>query len=415
VSLRRSIPAGLIDTGATALASFMVQAYAVRTFEADLLGTYALFFSAYLLANLTPQFLVLYPLEIGSLRLPRPDRLGLLHQSGKLAAATPVSAFVGVVLAALFVTGEATGSQVLQLAVTSGLVAITAPFYENLKRMLHLSERSGVAAATAVTQLVVSVIGIGLAVVINLEPGVVPFGVLAVSQAGGIWFGLAAVRRRPVARIELGVSTVQLMRSGRWLLVAGLVPAGAAFAGAALVSHLAGSEQLGFAQAAHVAARPVLVLAAGLAAVLGFRMMEAGAVRSAASGLRFWKVYATVLGVGSLVYLVVVGIDWAGNPLAALLPRAYEVQWLVAVTIGANLIASLIRPARDELIGAGREMRVAQIDAGAAVGVVVVAALAGTLEAFAIPLGVLAFAVVQVSSYLPSRKSLYAGIGAKTP
>ncbi|MBT8165764.1 MAG: hypothetical protein KJO97_09470 [Acidimicrobiia bacterium] len=409
MSLRRSIPAGLVDTGATALASFLVQAYAVRVFEADLLGAYALFFSAYLLANLTPQFLVLYPLEIWSLRLSRPDRLGLLYRSGKLAAAAPVTAGAGVLLAALFVTGETTGPQVLRLALTSGLVAVTAPFYEHLKRMMHLSERSSWAAATAVAQLVLSATGIGLAVAADLEPVVVPFGVLAVSQAGAIWFGLAAIRRRPVARVDLATPTVELMRSGRWLLVAGLGPAGAVFAGAALVSHLAGSDQLGYAQAAHVAARPVLVLAAGLAAVLGFRMMEAGAIRSATAGIRFWKVYAMVLGVGSSIYLLVVAVDWVGNPLAALLPRAYEVQWLVAVTIAANLLASLIRPARDELIGAGRELRVAQIDVSAAGGVVVVAALAGSLEAFAIPLGVLAFAAIQIGSYIPARKRLYAG------
>ena len=38
-------------------------------------------------------------------------------------------------------------------------------------------------------------------------------------------------------------------------------------------------------------------------------------------------------------------IDWFGNPLAALLPRAYEIVGLVLVTIAANLALSVVQRA----------------------------------------------------------------------
>ncbi len=414
MNLRTAIPAGLIDIGTTALSSFLVQAYAVRTFDADVLGVYALFFSAYLLASLTPQFLFLYPLEISSLQFPRPQRISLLSRSIQLVGAAPIVAAVMATITFLLARGEVDTSIILRLALTSAAVSVTAPFYDHLKRMMHLSEQSGLAALTALLQLLLVVASVAGMAWVGVDPALIPLGSLAMAQGVAAAIGIGVIQYQQVAAVDLHLSWLQLIRSGRWLLIAGLVPAGATFVAAATVSRLAGVDKLGFAQAAHVAARPVLILATGLAAVLGFRMMEAGAARSRERGSRFWRLYSLVVAGGAIVYAALVGFDWVGNPLAAILPRAYEVGGLVAVTIVANVVAALIKPPRDELIGARFEPRVASIDSTAALAIVIIALLAEPLQAFAIPLGVLGFSLIQVAAYLPARRALYGG-GLSSP
>jgi O-antigen/teichoic acid export membrane protein len=266
-----------------------------------------------------------------------------------------------------------------------------------------------VAALTAVLQLLFVLGSVVIMAVAGVDPPIIPLGSLALGQAAAGIAGLRLVHYRRVAPVDLQLSWLKLIRSGRWLLIAGLVPAGATFVGAALVSRLAGVDELGFAQAAHVAARPVLILATGLAAVLGFRLMEAGAARSRERGSRFWRLYSLLVAGGAVAYAALVGFDWVGNPLAAILPRAYEVGGLVVVTIVANLVAALIKPPRDELIGARFEPRVASIDSTAALAIVAMALLAGPLQAFAVPLGILASSLIQVAAYLPARRALYDG------
>ena len=53
--LRVAIPAGVADTAATALGTFIIQVYVVRTFEAGDLGVYSLFLTAGILAGFAPQ------------------------------------------------------------------------------------------------------------------------------------------------------------------------------------------------------------------------------------------------------------------------------------------------------------------------------------------------------------------------
>jgi len=411
MKLRFAIPAGLVDTGATALASFGVQVYAVRTFDTEVLGVYALFFSAYLLASLIPQFLFLYPLEIDSLQLARSDRLGLIRRSRWIFMVTPFFAGAAAVMAWQLTSADVDGSVVAGLGVTSATLAVVAPFYEHLKRMMHISERSMHAASTGAAQLALVMVVLTSMILVDADPVLIPFTALAASQVGAALLGLGLVWRRLVP-VRLGVTIGGLVRSGRWLLVSGVVPAAATFVAAALVSHLASAEDLGLAQAAHVAARPVLVVATGLAAVLGFRMMEAGATGDRQSGTRYWQVYASILLVGGIAYAAVAAFDWAGNPIAVIIPRAYEVAGLAAAAIGANLVLSLMKPPRDELIGARLEPWVAAIDSMGASTVVVVALFAGVLNSFAIPLGILAAAVVHSIAYVSTRRALYRRFGA---
>ncbi len=402
--LRLSIPAGLLDTAAASLGTFIVQAYAVRTLDLESLGAYAVFFSAYLFASQATQFLFLYPLEIAVLKLPRSERFELLRHSVRLAAPAPVMAGIGVV-AAILLAGSSGDSLRLGFVVTVGAAAITSPMYEHFKRMLHLSDRSWQAAGVAQSQLLTLVVILGVMLAANVPPAWVPFGALAGSHGVALGAGFARVRFGEMPAIR--TSFPDLLRSGRWLLVSGLMPPLATLIAAGVITRLAGATELGLAQAAHVASRPILILATGLSAVLGYRLMESGSTRRRSEGNRYWRLYSALVVLGGGAYTLVVGFDWPGNPMAALLPRAYEVGGLVLVTLAANFVSALLRPVRNELIGARWEARVAVVDTSAAAAVVTIAALAGSLKAFAVPLGVLAGALVHIAGYIPARRAMY--------
>ncbi|NNC43353.1 MAG: hypothetical protein HKN74_02630 [Acidimicrobiia bacterium] len=403
--LRLALPAGLLDTGAASLATFIVQAYAVRTLDLETLGVYAVFFSAYLFASQATQFLFLYPLEIAVLKLPRSTRFELLRRSIRLATPAPILGGLGV-LAAILLSGSSATSLRLGFAITVGAAAITSPVYEHFKRMLHLSDRSWQAAGVAQSQLLALVVVVAVMVVSGVPPAWVPFGALAASHGVALGAGFATIRFGEMP--PLRTSFMDLLRSGRWLLVSGLMPPLATLIAAGVITRLAGATELGLAQAAHVASRPILILATGLSAVLGYRLMESGSTRRRSDGNRYWRLYAALILLGGGAYMLVVGVDWPGNPMAALLPRAYEVGGLVLVTLAANFVSALLRPVRNELIGAHWEARVALVDTSAAAALIAVAAFAGYLGAFAVPLGVLAGALVHAAGYLPARITMYA-------
>ena len=285
---------------------------------------------------------------------------------------------------------------------------MTTPVYSHLRNLLHLSHRSWLAARVAAAQLALVVVLLVLFLAIEVPPEWIPFAVLALSQAGAVAFGVVTLGWELVAGQPVNRTVRTLVHSGRWLMTSGLVPAAAALIAATLVSRLAGVEDLGHAQAAAVAARPVLVLGAGLRAVLGVRSMEAGRSADRRAANRYWRLYAMAIGVGAAAYAVLAGVDWALNPVAALLPRAYAVDGLVLAVLGANVLASMPKPVRAEFIGGGREKRVALFDSIGAAAIVAVAGLASLLGAFAIPGGVAVGATVALSVYTLSRRRQFA-------
>ena len=63
--LARALPAGFIDAGAAAFASFVVGIFAAARFSGDRLGIYALFFAAFLFAVVAPHKLIFLPAYSG--------------------------------------------------------------------------------------------------------------------------------------------------------------------------------------------------------------------------------------------------------------------------------------------------------------------------------------------------------------
>src|SRR5262245_16044892 len=82
--LRHALPAGVVDAGCNSLATLVMGVYAARALAGPGLGTYALFFSAYVLAVVVPMQFVLVPAEIAALRLPGRERLAVLRQAGRI-------------------------------------------------------------------------------------------------------------------------------------------------------------------------------------------------------------------------------------------------------------------------------------------------------------------------------------------
>ena len=71
---------------------------------------------------------------------------------------------------------------------------------------------------------------------------------------------------------------------------------------------------------------------------------------SRASHLRF---HAIVV-LAAVAYALVAGWNWPGNPMATLLPNAFEVSWLVPATIAAHVMMGGLGLLVQELMAAAQ-------------------------------------------------------------
>lgn len=377
-----------------ALATFSVGIYAARYFTPEDLGIYALFFAAFLVAAIVPFKLAFLPSEVQLLEIPQPDRLGGFRLT--MPAGLPVALGSGLItLMAVIPAWGTSGGLLWPLAITAFVTSVLSPIQDHIRRVMHLAGRSWLAALTSTVQLSIVVTTITFGLATGLDDAWVPFGGLAAANTISIMVGLALARRHAHPVPGTAYPLQRLARSGKWLTGIGLMPAGAAFAAAAIVALLAGDRFLGFAEAARVAARPLLVFMTGLSAVLNPPSMEAGRDRNHREGIRLARLAdQLVIGVGILV-LAWLGINWIGNPMAALVEGAYEIGGLVALTIVANIAWGALFSQEAQLIGGSREVDLFRVHAVGAVVQVIVAFSAPITEAYALPLSIGAFAIVR--------------------
>jgi O-antigen/teichoic acid export membrane protein len=388
-SVRRALPAGLIDSGLTSLGTFAISLFAARALEPVALGAYALFFPATMTLGIVPTQLILLPAEVSALGLRGSDRLRLFQQSFRLVAPFSLSA-LAVVLVALVVPREVPSALVLPLALTAFPASLFSPLQDHVRRTLHLAGHSWAAAAVSAIQLAAALtLLIGLSL-LGVPPVWIPFGSLAAANALSTLTGVIIARRWAGGRYPESLQRRELAGSGRWLLVGSLVPSVSGFTASALIAHLAGAAALGYAEAARVVARPLEVFAFGLGFVLNPRSMEAAREQNEAAARRISRSYtALVLGL-AVLYGGVVALPWAGNVFARLLPTAYVVGGLVAVTILSAAVSGLTVPFRAELVGGRKEVALARISMLSAAVQVLVGGAAGVLGAFAKPLSLVA-------------------------
>lgn len=408
MKLRRSLPAGLFDAACSSLATFIVGLYATRSFPPVLLGAYALFFTAFVLAAVVPTQLLFTPAEIRGLAGAGRQRLRLLDQSLRLGVLPSLLPSLLAAAAALAGTEGVAIRTLLPLAVTAALVSFVSPIQDHVRRTLHLAGLSWRAAGVSIVQVACTGLALGLLVVSGVPLTWVPFGALTIANILSLAWGLTvSIERRRLPPIE-PLTMRELLRTGRWLLIGGVTPAGSAFVSGLLVTELAGAVAMGHVEAARLVGQPLLVLATGLSAVTAPPLMEAGKSGDQHAGRRIGRGFEAIMLVCGVAYLAVVGPRWALNPLPLVVPVAYQVTGLAALTVVANTIMAMGSAYRFELLGGGRERTLIGLEGSAGGLQCLTAATAGLIGAYAGPLGVLVQAAARWLLFQRARARLYA-------
>jgi hypothetical protein len=395
MSVRRAVPGGLIDAGLASLASFCATSYATRLLAPADLGTYALFFSAFLMAAVVSTQLLFWPAEISALRYEGSRRLRLLEQSLRLGFLPVVGAAIVGVLAAVAGSAGAPSEVVLPLALTSGACVLVSPVQDHTRRLLHSAGHSWHAATMSATLLGALLACILVLHLLHIGPAWVPFGSLALANATSLAIGLLLVvgKRRslePLERLRLG----ELVRLGRWLVLIGLTPTTASFIAGVLVTHFASASALGYVQAAGLLSQPMYVLTVGLSAVLGPRLMQAGAERREELARRVSRPFWIGLVVAASLYLLGAGFPWRLNPLPQLVPNAYIVGGLMPLMVIAQSLQGMLQPFRMQLTGARWVRTLLRLELSSSALLCLGSGTAAITGAFALPLGSIAWGVV---------------------
>lgn len=406
--LRRAVPAGLLDASTASLASFAVTVQAARSFAPAELGTYALFYTAFIMAAVVPTHLLFSPAEISSIAYPEPRRLRLLDQSLRRGLLLALGTAMIGILAAVVGTAGAPGRVVIPLALTSVACTAVSPVQDHVRRMLHFAGHSWKAAAVSTTQLAAALCSLLVFSQLHVPVAWVPFGALLSANVVSLTVGLrlsAASRRSFPALDRLAV--VDLLRSGRWLLLVGLTPAAARFIAGVLVTHLASAATFGYVEAARVVSQPVYVLQMGLAAVFTPGLLKAGSERAADLASQVSRPFKAVLAAGAFLYLLAVSFTWPFNPLPRVLPSAYVVGWVIPLTILALMLQGILHPARSELMGAGQAPRLLRLEIVSSSLLCLVAATAPLTGVLAVPIGGVIQGTVSLWLFERARSQIY--------
>jgi O-antigen/teichoic acid export membrane protein len=404
----RDLPAGLFDAGFASLATFLTGLAAVNLLGGVDLGVYAVFFAAYFAATVVPQTLVYTPSESIDVGRPLDERLDDVISSLKVGIAPTLAASVVILVAAVSVAGDTNREVTTALAVTAVTALFVSPAQDHVRRLLHIARRSWSAASLSGVQLVMVAVSLAAMIALEVPAAWIPFGALTVANTTTLGLGLLVTRSGHQNVPGDGMSFKNLARSGRWLLATAFVPKATLFVGSVVIVRLAGPEAMGFTEAARVAAQPILVVAAGLSAVLGPRGMSAAISRNLAQARHHHRIYVSLIVGTGIAYLAVAGHAWAGNPMMRLIPAAYVVEGLVAVTIVANIILGSMRQYRNELMGGRKEVQLARISLLTSPLLLLGAASAAVTGAFAQPIGLIMEGSVRNGNYHSARKRMYA-------
>ena len=406
------VSAGLVDSTAASVASFLTGLLAIWTLSPNELGVYAVFMSAFLMTTYIPRQFVFIPVEMASLAMTRHQRGSVLRRSVRVGAGVSLLAALATGLAWPVSLSMAEPEFLAPMTATAMMATLLSPIQDHVRRLLHLAGRSWRAGLVSVTQLVVVTVQIGLVAgptrVFEIDSAWLPFG--ALTFANLISLALGAVMSRSDAEVTGAgdLTLAALSRPGRWLVLSALSSKGSVFAASALIGLVAGTEALGHAEAARVVAQPLMVLGVGLQDVMSPRLMEAGARRDLGESLKaeqaFFRLFL-LLGGG---YLLVASTDWIGNPMSYLVPTAYEVPGLVAVSIVATVLVSSVYPHRLELLGGLRHRHLARVDTVAGLGTLLIALTAAVTLAFARPASVAVQGLVQMLGYREGARRVFA-------
>lgn len=352
-SLKRLLPAGVVDSGFASLAGFVVAVTAVSVFNDVDRGVYAIFFTAFVVGSLLANELIFTPAEVEAVAYPVSERLSLVSQSLRLGIGPALAGTLAAPVAVAVTAAYATTEVALGLAVTSATAIVVSPMQDHVRRMLHIAELSWRAAAVSIVQFVIVSAGIAVGIATDVPEAWLPFGALAIanviSLAVARLLAHVSIRDRAAGTLRFR----ELAKTGVWFVL-NAAPAAVWFGTAAVIAALAGPEALGFAESARVVAQPILVFATGLTAVLAPRAMRAGMHANSGLARRTSVIYLASIGAAGAVYLAIAGWDWVLNPMEYLVPSAYSLGGLAAFSILANVATAASFLQGDELAGAGR-------------------------------------------------------------
>lgn len=423
MKLSRAIPAGVLDAGLASLATFVINLYAIATWETDdptLLGIYFLFMTAFIMASTISQQLLYVPAEKLTLDAAKPARLALYGPIARLGVPVGIAAALLVGLAAI--VGSTQGRTIAEQApflITAGVATVFSPLQNHARRLLHLAGRSWAAAAVSLVQLLAAAAALLAILQTSIASEWIPIGSLAVANVVSVTTATAMIMqfvkrldaepKASAAAVRPRIRPRELAPSGRWLVGSGAVSTGNNFLVESAVALLAGAPALALAGSAKTVAQPILVLASGLRSVLGPPSMEAAKNRNRKRARRVARTFYYLMLAAVAGYSLIVGFDWVLNPLSRLIDQAYSVAFLVVLTIGANGLNGAAFPGRLELIGANREKQLFGIELRANIAqlaiAVAIAAAAGSAAAgsFARPV---AFAVLGAARIVEYERSL---------
>jgi hypothetical protein len=372
------------------------------------------FFAAHLVGVVVPMQLIYVPVEVVAVAHDVKERLSFLPRSLVVAAAPSVVAAAVVPLAALVVLDAASTRTLLAFGLSAAAATALAPAQAHVRRMLHLADQSWRATGLSIFYFVATVGWLSVLVAAGVPAAWIPFGALALTEAATVLIGLMAaeLRLRPTPE-PLGFRSLSV--SGRWLLALALVQTGAAFAVAAIITRLAGVDQIGYAEAARLAAQPIFVFGVGLNAVLGPRSMAAGSRRDLGRALDVAKIYRWLLLAAALGYIVVAGGAWVWNPVYYIIPTAYDLPGLVALMIIAHVVGGMFAPHQRELLGGRKEKALARIHAWASALSVVLAITAAAIGAYAKPVSLLGQNALMGRELRSERRRLFVDAREATP
>jgi len=366
------VAAGLVDTGAASLATFVVGVSAFQLLDATELGVYALLFGAFVWLALLPTNVYLTPVEIALLRRDRHERLHAIGASLTRGLGLSLIAAMILIAATWAVAARAAADvsteALTALTLTSAGVLVVSPLQDHLRRLFHLAARSELAAATSVVQLVAIAVALPIMVARSVGSAWIPMGALFVANTLSTTFAvLIAHRSAGGFRRHVLPDWRHLRRLGGWLVFQGGIQKGANLAASSILAIGGGLVAVGEVEGARVVAQPLLVMSLGLAASLGPRSMEAAGARNVGAAKHLRRIYLLWLLSVGLAYLVYAQLPGSVNIMRALVPAAYVSAGLVAIQLIASLLSSISAPYRSELLATGRERSLGLIELLAAI------------------------------------------------
>ena len=404
---KRRLPAGMFDAGFASLATFAAGLVAVNQLGDTDRGVYAVYFTAFLLGTVLPRNLIFTPAEVRAVAFPVEARLKLLPWSLTLGTGPAVLGASSVLIAAAVTAPYATSEILIPLAVTSALATVLSPLQDHVRKMLHMATMSWQATAVSIAQFVSVTMAIGAMLALDTNRAWIPFGALAIANAVSLTFSWIVVRLSGSLAPPQRLHFWELASKGKWLIVQASGSAIAGFTVAVIISWLAGPDALGFAESARVVAQPILVLAAGLTAVLATRSMRAGMDGDERTARRTSRIYLWIVGLAGVGYMAIAGWDWFLNPMSHIVPSAYSVSGLVALTVAANIVIAAVFLQINELLGAHKERALARISWSVAPVLLLGGLTAGVTGAFARPLGMLGQAATRYAVQEHELRSVY--------